>query len=136
MAQLNVTITIGKENFKTAIENGRHEIIADEPESLGGQDSGFSPEELLLSSLGTCIAMTIRMYADRKKIALDEVQLSTRLDTVSGDHQQSTYVNSHIRLIGNLTEKNRRDILEISNRCPIHKILTSPIIIENNLVPV
>jgi putative redox protein len=135
MSDLSVSLSIGKDKYKTTVNNGRHDLIADEPESLGGTDLGFGPKELLLSSLGSCIAMTIRMYADRKQIDLEEVQLTLRLEEVQSDHQTSTYINSHIRLIGNLDDKDRARILEISKKCPVHKILTNPIIIENNLVP-
>lgn len=132
--QKEVTVTIGKEKYTSTIHFEKHSIIADEPEDLGGQDLGFSPTALLLSSLGSCKAMTMRMYADRKKWPLDGVEVRLFSEVVKSELQETTYIRCHIRLNGDLTDEQKKRIYMISEKCPIHKILSSPIVIESNLV--
>lgn len=135
MSELSVTISIGKEKYKTEVSNGRNILIADEPESVGGTDMGLGPKELLLSSLGSCTAMTLRMYADRKKWDLEEVLITVKMEVIPSSHQQTSYVKSHIKLIGNLDEGQRQRMLQIAELCPVHKILSNPIVLESNLLP-
>ncbi|MGK9116635.1 OsmC family protein [Olivibacter jilunii] len=135
MAEVNVTVTIGKERYKTEVSNGRNIVIADEPESMGGTDQGLGPKELLLSSLGSCTAITLRMYADRKQWDLQEVIITVKMEVVPSSHQQTTYIKNHIKLIGNLDDDQRQRLLQIAELCPVHKILSNPIVIDSNLVP-
>lgn len=135
MSELNVTVTIGKEKYKTEITNGRNVLVADEPESMGGTDQGLGPKELLLSSLGSCTAMTLRMYADRKQWDLQEVVISLNMEVVPSSHQQTTYIKNHIRLIGDLDDDQRKRLLQIAELCPIHKILSNPVVLDSNLLP-
>jgi len=135
MSALSVTITIGKEKYKTEVSNGRNILIADEPKSLGGADLGLGPKELLLSSLGSCTAMTLRMYADRKGWDLEEVLITVKMEVVPSTHQQTTYIKNHISLVGNLNEEQRQRLLQIAELCPVHKILSNPIVVDSNLLP-
>lgn len=135
MSELSVTVTIGKEKYKTEISNGRNILVADEPESMGGTDQGLGPKELLLSSLGSCTAMTLRMYADRKKWDLQEVIISLSMEVVPSSHQQTTYIRNHIKLIGELDSDQRQRLLQIAELCPIHKILSNPVVLNSNLLP-
>lgn len=135
MAELNVTVTIGKERYKTEISNGRNVLLADEPESLGGADKGLGPKELLLSSLGSCTAITLRMYADRKQWDLQEVIITVKMEVVPSSHQQTTYIKNHIKLVGNLDDRQRQRLLQIAELCPVHKVLSNPIVVDSNLVP-
>ncbi len=134
MSELNVTVTIGKERFKTEASNGRNVVLADEPESIGGTDQGLGPRELLLSSLGSCKAITLRMYADRKQWDLQEVIISLTLEVISSSHQQTTHIKSDIRLVGNLDDDQRQRLLQIAELCPVHKILSNPIVLETELL--
>ncbi|QNL48641.1 OsmC family protein [Olivibacter sp. SDN3] len=136
MSDLSVTVTIGKEKYKTEVSNGRGILIADEPESMGGTDQGLGPKELLLSSLGSCTAMTLRMYADRKKWDLQKVIISLNMEVVPSSHQQTTYIRNHIKLIGKLDADQRQRLLQIAELCPIHKILSNPVVVDSNLLPV
>ncbi|MDM8175293.1 MULTISPECIES: OsmC family protein [Olivibacter] len=135
MAEVNVTVTIGKERYKTEVSNGRNIVIADEPESMGGTDQGLGPKELLLSSLGSCTAITLRMYADRKQWDLQEVIITVKMEVVPSSHQQTTYIKNHIKLVGNLDDDQRQRLLQIAELCPVHKILSNPIVVDSNLVP-
>jgi len=135
MSELSVTVTIGKEKYKTEVSNGRQILIADEPESLGGADLGLGPKELLLSSLGSCTAMTLRMYADRKDWDLREVMITVKMEVVPSSHQQTTYIKSHLQFVGNLDDAQRQRLLQIAELCPVHKILSNPIVLESNILP-
>jgi len=97
----------------------KHEIIADEPKSLKGEDLGMNPMELLLSSLGACTAMTTKMYAARKNFDLKKV-------TVDLKHTEGN-ISKKIELDGDLTDEQRKRILEIAEKCPVNKILTNGI---------
>lgn len=130
----SVIIKIGKEPYKTEIHIPPHVIIADEPKEVGGNDLGPAPTELLLSSLGTCKAITVRMYADRKKWDLEAVEISLSINKQKGELQDTHFIKCHIRLDGDLNEEQRRRLLTIADKCPVHKILSNPIVIESNII--
>lgn len=125
---------IGKEKYGTTLTTGKHEIIADEPVPIG-QDKGPTPYDLLLMALGSCVAMTLRMYADRKKWDLKEVQVvlnQNRMHAKDCDDCESKEgmvhtIEKEIRLIGNLDDAQRARLIEISDRCPVNKTLLSEI---------
>ncbi len=121
---------------------GRHELIADEPESVGGNDSGPGPYEYLLMGLGACTSMTIRMYAERKQYPLDHVRVRLNHRKIHVDdcndceskEGKVDEITREIMLEGNLTEEQRQQLLEIANRCPVHRTLTSEIKVRSKLV--
>lgn len=129
-----ILVTIGNTPYTTAITHGNNTVIADEPEELGGKDEGFNPPALLLSSLGSCKAMTVKMYADRKKWNLEEVNIQLSYEILKSELQQTTYIKCHISFKGDLDKDQKDRLLQISEKCPIHKILSNPIIISSNLI--
>lgn len=120
---------LDKSNYKTKVYAGGHFIYADEPESLGGTDEGMNPGALLLASLGSCTAITVRMYADRKEIPLDEIKISLAI-CPEDEMDKSTTITRKIELIGAISDDDRKRLLIIADKCPIHKLLTNPIKIE------
>ncbi len=118
---------IGKEKYITSSTNGRHEVVADEPEPLG-QDKGPTPYDLLLMALGSCVAMTFRMYADRKGWDLQEVQVNLNQKRIhSNDCEECESkegfvhtIEKEVRLIGNLDDTQRARLIEISDNCPVN----------------
>jgi putative redox protein len=128
------TVEIGKDKYRTEVKAGNHTIIADEQTEIGGKDLGVNPYELLLASLGTCTAMTLRMYADRKEWLVDGIQVDLTLDITKSDEAQTTFIKRHISIAGDISEEQKQRMLKIADSCPVHKILENPIIITSNLI--
>ncbi|MCU0824968.1 MAG: OsmC family protein [Leptospira sp.] len=122
-----VVVKIGIKKYETKIVSGKHQWIADEPEDLQGTDLGPNPNQLLASSLGACTAITIRMYADRKSMPLDEVTVELTIDKVSPEDHTITRV---VHLSGNLSDAERERLIQVANACPVHKLLSGKITIE------
>jgi putative redox protein len=126
-----INASIGTEPYRIDIKSVTGNIlIADEPVEKGGQDRGFSPKELLASSLGACTCATVRMYAERKGWELKNVDASVKLVEEEG---QTKFIRE-IQFTGDLDEGQRARLLAVANACPIHKILTHSIVIETALV--
>ncbi len=119
--------------FQQEILTGPHHLLADEPEKLGGMNSGPGPYDYLLAALGACTSMTIRLYADFKKIPLDDV--SVRLthgkvhvkdcETCDTKVSKLDRIERFITLEGSFDGEQRRKLMEIADKCPVHKTLTS-----------
>jgi putative redox protein len=116
-------------NYRVSLEDGRHTWLGDEPVSAGGGDSGPTPFALLLSSLGACTAITVKMYAERKGWPLEHIDVKLSLAT-SAD---GSTINRDVSLHGPLDEAQRERLLQIANACPVHKILSRPIAIRTSL---
>ena len=140
------TVTVkgaGAGIFPQIISAGGHTLLADEPESVGGTGSGPNPYDLLLASLGACTAMTLHMYAARKKWMLDDVQVSLRHSKVhaedcvdcEGADRKVDLIERDIHLVGDLDETQRARLLEIADKCPVHRTLTSEVRIVTKLDP-
>jgi putative redox protein len=105
------------------ITSGHHVLGADEPIELGGRDTGADPYELLLAALGTCTAMTIRMYANRKGLRLNRVSVQLRhVQRAAGSDIKDRFERV-ISLDGELSTEERRHLLTIAERCPISQTL-------------
>lgn len=126
--------------FGQHIRVGPHELGADEPVDLGGDDRGPSPHELLLSALGACTSMTVKIYAERKGWPVTAVDVKLTHDKVKrstpdgGPGETVTVLRRRVHLEGDLTDEQRSRLLEIANKCPVHKTLTGSIEIPTELV--
>lgn len=126
-----VVANLGNEGYTTEIMAGRHGLIVDESEELGGNDFGPSPYEMLNASLGACTAMTLQMYARRKKWDLQEVEVHLSFDRSyrddcehcdETDRRLETF-EREIVVRGNLDQTQINRLLEIANKCPVHRTL-------------
>lgn len=120
---------------------GRHHLVADEPKEAGGGDLGPNPYELLASALAACTTMTLRMYADRKgwpvrRISVAVTHRKVHARDCADCETRDGYVDVLERVIeleGELSEEQRRRLLEIANRCPVHRTLTGEVKIRSRL---
>jgi len=125
-----VTVFTAGGKFRQTLRIGPHELTSDEPVENGGGDAGPAPHELLLAALGSCTSMTVRMYADRKAWPLSRVEVN-----VSGERVDAVFrIRREIRLEGELSDEQRQRLLEIANKCPVHRTLTGTVEIESRLV--
>ncbi len=130
--------------FMQTAQSGRHVFTLDEPMDIGGNDAGPGPYDLLLMSLGACTSMTLRMYADSKKWPLQRVSVQLRHHKIHAEDcaQCDTKVDMvdeiirDIQLIGDLSDEQRLRLLEIANKCPVHRTLMSEIRIQTQLLGV
>jgi len=129
--QITAITELDKSHYKTKVYAGGHFIYADEPEEVGGTDEGMAPGALLLASLGSCTAITIRMYADRKNYNLDAIKIELAI-CKEEEMSTETRITRKIEFSGDLTEDERQRLLVIADKCPIHKILSNPIKIETS----
>ena len=139
------TVTVvesGAGTYTQEIIAGGHRLIADEPRPFG-DDAGPSPYDLLLSALGACTSMTVRMYANKKGLPLEQVRVSLRhsrihaKDCAECETQQGMvdHIDRDIQLIGDLDDDQREKLLAIAERCPVHRTLTSTVHVSTTLRP-
>jgi putative redox protein len=129
-------------NLRVEITAGKHLLVADEPAGIG-DDAGPSPYDLLLASLAACTVMTLHMYARRKGWALASVEarLSTRkvhaadFETCEDDpNARIDLIERELVLRGELDEEQRARLIEIADKCPVHRSLTGEIVVETSVV--
>jgi len=135
-----------KEGFRTQITAGQHQLLADEPKEAGGTDEGPSPYELLLASLGACTAMTLKMYVERKKLPVTDVEVLLTFDRIHIDDcescvkeerlndQEIQHISRLIYVTGDVTEEQRERLLYIAGRCPVHVTLHGNPHVEDALI--
>ncbi len=132
-----VIVKTPEAGFTTNVIAGEHKLIADEPKQVGGADLGPSPYELLLAALGSCTTMTLRMYADRKGWPLEEVTVTISHDKIHAkdcaDCETKTgridRIQKQITLSGPLSPEQKQRLLQIADKCPVHKTLQSEVVI-------
>lgn len=129
------------QKYTSTVQAGNHQFIADEPVQLGGADLGPDPYQLLLSSLGACTAMTIKMYAERKEWNIGNVSVELHHSKLPETDEKGVETGQKIDLFerkiafsGDLTTKQLERLLDIANRCPIHKTLSGQIRIRTELI--
>lgn len=129
MAEVIVTEN-GKGRYQQTVAIGEHRLIADEPLSDGGEDAGPAPIELVMAGLGACTSMTLRMYAERKGLALKGVSVALCHDKIDIDGTPRDRIRRTISLEGELTDEQRQRLLEIAGKCPTHRVLAQSLKLE------
>ena len=132
----------GENLYQQAIAVGsRHHLIADEPKKVGGGDTGPNPYDFLLAALGTCTSMTLRLYAERQDWLLEHVSVSLHHDRIhakdcadcDAQHGMIDVIERVITLEGDLDAEQTARLLEIADKCPVHRTLMSDISIRTRL---
>lgn len=139
-----VQVSIGASGYTTELQAGAHRLTADEPLSVGGANLGPTPYDFVLAGLGACTAMTLRMYADRKSWPLEGVEVALRHERVHAeDCAECSRNEGHLDVIrrdlelkgADLDDAQRQRLLEIADRCPVHRTLQGPLEILTRLLP-
>ncbi len=123
------TATIASANYTVKLQNGRHEFLSDEPLEKEGADAGPAPDELLEASLASCTAITLRMYAERKKWPVAEIEVTVTLERV----EKKTIFTKSIRVNGEIDDTQRQRLLEIAELCPVSRTLRGEVEINGNI---
>jgi putative redox protein len=122
-AMRDVIVRWGSGKLGQDIEIGTHKLRADEPGDKGGDDNGPEPHELLLAALGSCTAITLKLYAERKGWPLRDLRV-----TLSGGPAEGRFaITRQIVFTGELDAEQRQRLVEIAGKCPVHKTLTGTI---------
>ena len=145
-----VVAETGLGKFQNYVRVGHHSLLADEPKSVGGLDTGPTPYDFLATALGACTTMTLRMYADFKKLPVSHIETEVLHNKVHGDDCEECSIEDielkannkgkidrferRITVEGDLSEKDRKGLLGIADKCPVHKTLEHGSIVVSKLV--
>jgi putative redox protein len=121
--------------FQQTVTVGPHKMIADEPVAAGGEDTGPGPYDFLLAGLGACTSMTMRMYADRKSLPLERVTVTLKHGKIHASDCEECetregmldQIEREISIEGTLDAEQRKRLMEIADKCPVHRTLHSEI---------
>jgi len=142
MKETDVIVRGDASGFAQEIVVGSHRLTADEPLNVGGKDTGPSPYDLLLAALGSCTSMTISLYARTKKWPLESVTVNLRHSKIHAadcrdcetKEGKIDLIEREIHLIGKLDADQQKRLLEIADKCPVHRTLNSEIKIETKAI--
>jgi len=121
-----VFASIGRNTYSATLSTGEHVLIADEPAENGGKDEGPTPGDYMRMALASCTAITLRMYADRKKFDVERIDVTVNSERTD----YKTIFKCEIKITGNITNEQRARMEDIAHKCPVHNVLSHPIEID------
>jgi putative redox protein len=128
---MEIKVHRGQGPLQHVIEIGKHTILTDAPRMYGGEETGPEPHDLLAASLAACTAITVSMYAKRKNMDLQDIDVR-----IEHGQQDNAYLfTRRIRYIGNLSEDEQQRLTDIANKCPVHKTLEGQMRIVTETLP-
>jgi putative redox protein len=145
MSEVRAKLSL-KDGYRATLTAGAKTVIADEPEAEGGNGEGMSPYELLLSALGACTAMTLKMYIERKKLPITDIEVLLTFDRIHVDDCESCadedretkkeiqHISRLIYVTGDVTEAQKERLLFIAGKCPVHITLHSDPHVEDAVI--
>ena len=141
VAEGDVVVNEFNKNFTRLIQSDEHQWLADEPTKVNGDNLGPDPYELLLAALGACTSMTLRMYANRKNLSLDDVKVTLRHSRQHGsdcqycdsENKKIEVLSRELEITGDLTDAERQRLVEIADLCPVHKTIEGKVVITTEL---
>ena len=142
MTATNVIVSGNASGFAQKIVVGPHRLTADEPIEVGGKDTGLSPYDLLLAALGSCTSMTVALYARTKKWPLESVTVNLRHSKIHAADCKDCEtregkldrIERNIHFVGKLDPEQEKKLLEIADKCPVHRTLHSEIDIQTRAI--
>lgn len=133
MLQNPVHSVIGRDKYQCTISWRNGKFIADEPVKSGGKDLGPDPFTLLLSSLASCTLVTLRMYIDRKGWVIDHIEVESNMYQVKEADKIITTINRDIKFLTEITDEQKKRLLQIAAACPVSKILENQIEVKTSI---
>lgn len=139
MSKTQVSLSGG---LQTKITTRHHTYYSDEPESAGGTDTMVSPVEMTMGALGACVAMTIKLYAERKGWPLEGVDVELEVERFrgrdypdyDGNERYVHEIRERVTLHGDLSDEQKSRMMEIGGKCPVHRIISTPTFWVEDLV--
>jgi putative redox protein len=120
-----------KNKVTIMLQSPKHTLLADITDEQGGDDLGMSPHEILEAALAACTSMTLQLYANRKSWPLESCDVLVK---IVSETSEATVIEAELSLKGPLDDDQKKRLLEIAGRCPIHKLLTGKVVINEKLV--
>jgi len=132
--ETKIQASIGRTAYTTQINIREHQLTGDEPLEKGGKDQGPSAYELVLAGLASCTTATLRMYADKKDWPVEQIFLDLELMIEKTPEGQVTHISRTIRIEGNVDEVQKQRMIEIAEKCPVHRLLMNDVQIKTQLM--
>lgn len=134
MSDVVIVAENGQGRYQQEVRVGQHRLLADEPLSVGGGDAGPAPFDFLMTGLGACTSMTLRMYAERKELPLTGIKVTLSHEKIEVDGKPRDRIKREITLEGELSDTQRQRLLEIAGKCPVHRALSQSLLLECALI--
>ena len=129
-----LTVLLGSTDYQCRVTDGHHHWLLDEPLEQGGGDTAHDPIAALLASLGSCSAITLRMYAHHKGWQLDEIAVAVQWEQKQENGEKTNHFSRDVRVRGPIDEAQRQRLQQIVQACPVSRILEGKSVVETTIL--